>query len=241
MRWKIILLAFFISPILQKPSYAQDLNTLTPKEIQEGWQLLFNGKDLTGWHSYLQKKPGKAWKIEDRCIVLDRNSKTPPADYADLVTDREFDNFELSLEWNIAPCANSGVMFYVHESPEYKETYETGPEMQIVDLYCSPDTRVLRHRAGDIYDLVPADTVWVTEGGKWNEYRIKCEQGHLQLFQNGHKVTDTYLWNDEWKELIAKSKFASMPLFGTFRKGHISLQGTENGKLLFRNIKIRKL
>jgi len=241
MHSKTILLIFFISTLFLKPLNAQHLNTLTPEETEEGWQLLFNGKDLTGWHSYLQNKPGKAWKIEDQSIILDRNSETPYPEYADLVTDSEFENFELSLEWKITPCGNSGVMFYVHESPDYKNTYETGPEMQIVDLYCSPDTRVLRHRAGDIYDLVPVDTVWVTEGGKWNEYRIKCEQGHLQLFQNGHKVIDTYLWNDEWKELIAKSKFADMPYFGTFHKGHISLQGTENGKLLFRNIKIRQI
>jgi hypothetical protein len=220
---------------------AQQLNTLTEKEKQDGWQLLFNGEDLKGWHSYLQNKPGIAWQVVDRAIFLNKNDKSVYADYADLTSDPEFENFDLKVEWKIEPCANSGIMFYVHESPEYKETWETGPEMQIEDLVCSPDHEHKMNRAGTLYDLVAVDSEWVTPGGTWNEYEIKANKGHLQLFENGHKVIDTHIWNDHWKELIANCKFKDMPNFGTFRKGHISFQGTENGKLWFRNIKIRKL
>ena len=220
---------------------AQQLNMLTEKEKQDGWQLLFNGKDLKGWHSYLQNKPGIAWQVEDGAIFLNKNDKSVYKDYADLTSDPEFENFDLKVEWKIEPCANSGVMFYVHESPEYKETWETGPEMQIEDLVCSPDHEHKMNRAGTLYDLVAVDSEWVTPGGTWNEYEIKANKGHLQLFENGHKVIDTHIWNDHWKELIANCKFKDMPNFGTFRKGHIAFQGTENGKLWFRNIKIRKL
>lgn len=221
--------------------YAQQLNKLTAKEKSEGWELLFNGKDLKGWHSYLESKPGKAWQVQNGTIALNKNDKSVYHDYADLVSDQEFDNFDLKVEWKMEPCGNSGVMFYVHESPQYKETYETGPEMQIADLACSGDSRILNCRAGDLYDLIPADTEWVTVGGKWNQYEIKSDHGHLQLFQNGHKIIDTHLWDGHWRDLIANSKFATMPNFGTFHKGHISFQGTENGKLWFRNIRIRKL
>src|SRR6058998_3167712 len=96
------------------------VNTLTEKEKQEGWQLLFNGKDLQGWHSYLESKPGKAWQVEDGAIALNKNDKSVYEDYADLISDAEFENFDLKVEWKIEPCANSGIMFYVHESPEYK-------------------------------------------------------------------------------------------------------------------------
>lgn len=216
-------------------------NTLSPKEKAEGWQLLFDGKDLKGWHSYLQNKPGKAWQVQNGTIALNKNSKSVYEDFADLVSDEEFENFHLKLEWKLEPCGNSGLMFYVHESPEYRATYETGPEMQIVDLYCSGDSRVLMNRAGDLYDLAAADTEWVTTGGKWNLYEVKAENGHLQLFQNGHKIIEMDMWDDHWREQIARTKFASMPNFGTFKKGHISFQGTENGKLWFRNIKIKKL
>src|SRR5579875_781359 len=106
---------FFLCNSLQ----AQPMNTLTASEQAAGWRLLFNGKNLIGWHSYLQKKPGKAWKVEKGCIVLDKNPHSSYADDADLTTDETFRNFDLKIEWKIAPCGNSGVMFYVNESPAY--------------------------------------------------------------------------------------------------------------------------
>ena len=229
------------SCLFPHPARAQKQNQLTSKENQEGWRLLFNGKNLKGWHSYLEKGPGKDWQVEQGSIVLNKNNQSQPTDYADLVTDQEYANFDLKVEWKMDPCSNSGLMFYVHESPAYHQTYESGPEMQIVDLACSPDSRILMHRAGALYDLIPVDTEWVTTGGKWNQYEIRSDKGHLQLFQNGHLVVDTHLWTDHWKKLIARSKFGKMPHFGTFRQGHISLQGTENGKLWFRNLKIKRL
>ena len=216
-------------------------NTLTAKEKQEGWQLLFNGKDLKGWHSYLENKPGKSWQVQDGVIALNKNDKSVFEDYADLTTDTEFENFHLKLEWKIDTCANSGIMFYVHESPEYKNAWETGPEMQIEDLICSPDHDHIMNRAGTLYDLFAVDSEYVSAANTWYEYEIRANQGHLELFENGHKVVDTYMWNDHWKELIANCKFKDMPNFGTFHKGRISVQGTENGKLWLRNIKIKKL
>ncbi|WP_344974903.1 DUF1080 domain-containing protein [Compostibacter hankyongensis] len=227
--------------IHSRAGYGQIQNTLTPEDKAAGWQLLFNGRDLRGWHSYLENKPGKSWQVQNGAIALNKDAQSTYRDYADLVTDEAFENFDLKVEWKMEPCANSGLMFFVHEDPQYKETYETGPEMQIADLACSPDSRILKCRAGDLYDLIPADTEWVTPGGKWNQYEVKADRGHLQLFQNGHKIIDTHLWDDKWRELIAHSKFAEMPGFSAFHKGHISFQGTENGKLWFRNIKIRKL
>jgi hypothetical protein len=220
---------------------AQQSNMLSEKEKQEGWQLLFNGKDLQGWHSYLQNKPGKAWQVEDGTIFLNKNDKSVYEDFADLTTDAEFENFDLKVEWKMDTCANSGIMFYIHESPEYKQPWETGPEMQIDDLVCGPDHEHKMNRAGTLYDLIAVDSEWLKPSGMWNEYEIKADKGHLQLFENGHKVIETHMWDDHWKELITNSKFKDMPNFGTFRKGHIAVQGTENGKLWFRNIRIREL
>jgi hypothetical protein len=139
------------------------------------------------------------------------------------------------------PCANSGVMFYVNESPQFKNTYESGPEMQIADLACNDDGRILKCRAGDLYDLISADTEWVNQAPKWNHYEIIANRGHLAFYMNGHKTIDTQMWDNLWSDMIKNSKFIEWPGFGTFTKGHISLQGTETGKLWFRNIKIRKL
>ncbi len=211
------------------------------KSSETGWIQLFNGKNLNGWHSYLEKTPGKAWQVQNGTIFLNKNSKSVYKDYADLVTDDEYENFDLKLEWKMEPCANSGVMFYVHESPEFKNTYESGPEMQIADLACDDDGRILKCRAGDLYDLIAADTEWVKKGGQWNQYEIISKNGHLEFIQNGHKIIQTQMWDDHWRDMIKNSKFVEWPGFGTFKKGHISFQGTETGKLWFRNIKIKKL
>ena len=224
-----------------KLSFCQIPNSLTPKETQEGWRLLFNGKDLLGWHSFQEKVPGKAWQVQDGKIMLNKNRKSVYNDFADLVTDDEFENFDLKLEWKMEPCANSGVMFYVNESPQFKNTYESGPEMQIADLACNDDGRILKCRAGDLYDLISADTEWVNQAPKWNHYEIIANRGHLAFYMNGHKTIDTQMWDNLWSDMIKNSKFIEWPGFGTFTKGHISLQGTETGKLWFRNIKIRKL
>jgi hypothetical protein len=236
-----LIIVFIAGGLLYNIGYAQQLNTLTLKEKNEGWQLLFDGKNLKGWHSYLEKNPGKAWQIQNGTIMLNKNNKSVYNDYTDLVTDDEFENFDFKVEWKMEPCANSGVMFYVHESPEFKNTYESGPEMQIADLACNDDGRILKCRAGDLYDLIPADTEWVNKGGQWNHYEIKSINGHLEFIQNGHKIVETDMWDDHWRDMIKNSKFAEWHGFGTFKKGHISFQGTENGKLWFRNIKIRKL
>lgn len=226
---------------------AQQSNTLSRQEKKDGWQLLFNGHNLNGWHSYLEKSPGKDWKVKNGTIMLVKNNNDDYKSCADLTTNKEFENFDLKLEWKMKPGVDSGVMFYVHESPKYRETYETGPEMQIADLYGTiPDSRILKERAADIFDLIPVDTEEVRRAGKWNQYEIISDKGHLQLFENGHKVIDTHLWDTHWKDLIANSKFKSMPGFGTFHKGHISLQGTEikgksKVKIWFRNIKIKRL
>jgi hypothetical protein len=232
----IIILCF-----LPDISFCQTLNTLSASEKAEGWQLLFDGNDLKGWHSYLEKEPGKAWQVQDGMIMLNKDSKSVYKDFADLVTDDEFENFDLKMEWKMEPCANSGVMFYVHESAEYKDTYESGPEMQIADLACNDDGRILKCRAGDLYDLISADTEWVNPAPLWNQYEIIANNGHLTFYMNGHKTVETQMWDEDWMAMIKNSKFIEWPGFGTFKKGHISFQGTENGKLWYRNIKIRKL
>jgi hypothetical protein len=226
---------------------AQTPNTLTPHEQQEGWHLLFDGHNLQGWHSWLEKGAGSDWSVVDGAIQLKKTNQDPPADYSDLVTDGEYSNFDLKLEWKARPCIDSGVMFDVHESPEYRATYDTGVEMQIADLACTvPDSRVLMERSGDIFDMISDKVEWVKLAGEWNQFEIIQDHGHLQLFQNGHQVIDTQLWDSSWKELIAGTKFARMPGYSKYHEGHISLQGTEpkgdpGVKLWFRNIMIREL
>src|SRR6185312_12151117 len=79
-----------------KPASAQSNNTLTAQEKKDGWKLLFNGKDLTGWHSYLEKQPGSGWQVKDGAIFINENDKS--TDNIDLTTNEEFENFDLKLQ-----------------------------------------------------------------------------------------------------------------------------------------------
>ena len=180
-------------------------------------------------------------------MQLKKTNQDPEADYADLVTAGQYKNFDLQLDWKARPCIDSGVMWDVHESPEYHNTYETGPEFQIADLACTvPDSRVLMERAGDLFDLIPDKYEWVKPAGEWNHFEIIQNNGHIQLSQNGHTVIDTQLWDSKWNQLVAGTKFAKMPGFAKYHEGHISIQGPEpkgdpGVKLMFRDIKIKQL
>ena len=216
------------------------LSAFRPGRISDDWVSLFDGKTTNGWHTYGQPGPGSAWKVQDSVLYLDASSKTGRGD---LVTDSTYENFDLKLEWKIAKGGNSGIMFDVHEDTvKYKDTYETGPEMQILDNEGHPDGRIFKHRAGDLYDLIPCHQQTVKHVGEWNQVEIRLKNGKLRFTLNGTVVVETKMWDDDWNKLVAGSKFASMPGFATFHKGHISLQdhGQDEG-VWFKNIQIKQL
>ncbi|MDQ3551928.1 MAG: DUF1080 domain-containing protein, partial [Bacteroidota bacterium] len=127
---------------------------LSQQEQNEGWKLLFDGQTTNGWHTYGKSTIGKAWKVVDGTLYFDAASKksfqTPEG--GDIVTNEEFENFHLKLDWKISPNGNSGIMFYVHEDPvKYSEPWHTGPEMQVLDNNGHPDAKIHTHRAGDLY------------------------------------------------------------------------------------------
>jgi hypothetical protein len=218
-------------------------NSLSNDEKKQGWKLLFDGKTTNGWHSYGYNTVGKAWEVSNGTLHLDvANKKSWPANESkDILTNDEFDNFDLKVDWKLAKKGNSGIIFYVHEDKaKYHNTYETGPEMQVLDNSGHPDAKIPKHRAGDLYDLISSSSEPVKPAEQWNHAEIKSKNGKLDFFLNGVHIIDTHLWDDNWKKLVANSKFKSMPDFGTFKKGKIALQ--EHGEeVWFKNIKIRKL
>ena len=220
-----------------------EANSLSIEETNNGWQLLFDGKSTNGWHKYGNQTIGKAWKVADGNLYLDAASKKDwqTAEGGDIVTAEEFENFHLKLDWKISPNGNSGIIFFVHEDlAKFKNTYNTGPEMQVLDNNGHPDAKIIKHRAGDLYDLISVSKETVKPVGEWNTAEIKSDNGDLRFFLNGEQVVNTTMWNDAWRTMIAGSKFKSMPGFGTYKKGKIALQD-HGDNVWYRNIKIRKL
>src|SRR5688572_327353 len=215
-------------------------NILTNEEQKDGWQLLFDGISTKGWHNYGGAPVGYAWSIADSSLYFDGSLKKDTLSQ-DIVTQDEYENFHLKLEWKVDTNGNSGIMFYVNEDTSlYTKPYHTGPEMQILDNAGHPDAKISKHRAGDLYDLISCRKETVRPALQWNQVEIKCVNGKLDFWLNGENVVSTQLWDDNWRKMIADSKFKQWPDFGTFKKGRICLQDHRD-KVWFRNIKIKTL
>lgn len=201
------------------------------------WEVLFDGTSTEHWRGYKKDNLPAEWTIEDGTLTLTKKG----GGY--IVTKEQYENFELKLDWKISEAGNSGVFFHVSEDTVYKNVYETGPECQILDDERHPDAvkgKLGTHKAGANYDLQAPLVAAVKPAGEWNSFVLKVLNGHVQHWLNGKKVQDYQIGSAEWKELVAKSKFATMPGYGKYPSGHISLQDHGN-RVWFRNIKIRRL
>lgn len=212
-------------------------NALSAKEKKDGWKLLFDGTSTAGWRNYKSDKVTDRWKVSNGELYLDKSVTTGAGD---IMTDGEFQDYELTLDWKISACGNSGVIFNVVEDDKYKNTYNSGPEMQVLDNTCHPDAKIAKHRAGDLYDLIACSKETVKPAGEWNQVRLVSKNAKMEFWLNGTKVVDFTMHTPEWKEMVANSKFKSMPGFGESKKGHIALQD-HGDAVWFRNIKIREL
>jgi hypothetical protein len=175
------------------------------------------------------------WKVDEGAIHF-----VPPTEgqRADIVTKKQYENFELALDWAVTPGGNSGIMFRVSE--DKARTYETGAEFQVLDNAGHADGKKPVTSAGSNYALhAPVKDV-TRPVGEWNEARIRVEGAHVTHWLNGTKLLEYDLWSPEWKALVAASKFAAMPGYGLNKSGHIALQD-HGDHVRFRNVKIRSL
>lgn len=227
-------------------------NTLTEKEKRDGWQLLFDGQSIAGWHNYGKTSIGKSWVIKDNSIHLDAKTNADghwqAPDGGDIVTAEEYGDFELAVDWKVAPCGNSGIIYHIIEDPaKYGYVWMTGPEMQVLDNACHPDSKFPKHRAGDLYDLVECKYLTVKPGGEWNHARLIFKNGKVEHWLNHRKVVELQMFDKsgkptkKWLELIAGSKFPKLSAdFGLSQKGKIALQD-HGDPVWYKNIKIRTL
>ena len=227
-----------------KDSSASEKKSDTASNTPGDWVSLFDGKTINGWHTYGKSTVGNAWKVDSGTLHLTVpkvKSGYQNRDGGDIVTADEYENFDLKLEWKISPKGNSGIIFLVHEDTTlYKETWNTGLEMQVLDNDGHPDGKIPKHRAGNLYDLISSSKETVKPVGQWNQVEIVLNKAKLNLYLNGTNVVSTTLWDDNWKKLVANSKFKDMPGFAKFHSGKIALQDHGN-EVWYRNIMIKKL
>jgi hypothetical protein len=218
-------------PLGTAPVAAQDANTLASHHAQAGWELLFDGATLDGWRGFRDATLPGGWAVVD-------GELTRVGGGGDIMTVGEFGDFELVLDWKVEPGGNSGIFFRV--STEADRTYESGPEMQVLDDAMHADGRSRLTAAGSNFGLHPAPAGIVRPAGEWNTARIIAQGPHVEHWLNGSLVVEYELRSPEWEALVAASKFAEWPMYGRARTGHIALQD-HGDRVAFRNIKIRRL
>lgn len=225
----------------EEGNMSDEQNVAVMEEENDEWINLFNGENLEGWTSYGESKVGEAWKVEDGVIHFDAaGKKNDGLAGGDLVTQESFEDFHLKLEWKISENGNSGIMFYVVDDGEFDAPYHTGPEYQLLDNEGHPDGKITSHRTADLYDLIVSSEEPVKPVGEWNLTEIISENGKLEFYLNGVQTVSTTMWDKEWDEMVAKSKFKDMPAFGKYQEGKIALQD-HGDEIWFRNIVIKKL
>lgn len=207
------------------------------------WTVLFDGTSLDGWKEYQKDDISDAWKIEDDILVFHPPKDRQKGEIHDLVTEREFTDFILSLDWKISEGGNSGVMWGVNEDGQYKKPYHTGPEIQVLDNERHPDAKAgITHQAGSLYDMVGPSKDVAKPAGEWNTMVITVNNGEKQgsVALNGEEIVTFPLGNEKWNTMVSKSKFADWDSFGKFIEGKIVLQD-HGDKVSYRNIKIKEL
>lgn len=222
-------------------------NTLSDKEKEDGWKLLFNGENSDNWRGYNSETFPTDWKIQDGTIYMagSRRGEAGSENGGDIIYDEKFDNFHLKLDWKVSEGGNSGVFYLGQESDEYDYIWQTAPEMQILDNERHPDAMLGENgnrKSGSLYDLYPAEPQNAKPAGEWNEIEIIVYKGTVVHKQNGETVVEYHLWTPKWEEDVANSKFPGLNenWADVAKVGYIGLQD-HGDDVWFKNIKIKKL
>jgi hypothetical protein len=221
-------------------------NNLSAQEAAQGYKLLFNGKDFTGWRGVNQKEmTGKRWDVSDGDIMITKSDGSETGN--DIVTKENYGAFELVFDFKLSEGANSGVKYFVNEDFDRGGKSGLGLEYQVLDDEKHPDAKmgVVGNRTlASLYDLIPSkklDKRFQRKIGEWNQGRlVVMPDNTVQHWLNGYKVVEYERKSNIFNALVARSKYASHEGFGLADDGPILLQD-HGDEVKFKNLKIRKL
>jgi len=176
-------------------------NTLSKKEKKEGWVLLFDGTTMNGWRAY-KNRESEGWDVKNGELYCKQEGVKKRAD---LITNNQYENYELLIDWKISPKKNSGIIYMVTE--ENGASYESGPEYQLIDDLGYPDKLSDKQLSGANYDMQAPSAKVSKPAGEFNHTKIVINKGHVEHWLNGTKVVDYQLWTPEWEQQKANSKW----------------------------------
>lgn len=216
---------------------------MTENRADEGYVDIFDGKTTAGWRGYNKPSFPQGWEVVDGTLHCIGSGSGEAGSGGDIIFDKKFGNFEMKLEWKISEGGNSGI-FILGQEIEGHPLWHSAPEMQILDNEKHPDAKLGvngNRMAGSLYDILPATPQNAKPAGEWNEVKILVYQGTVVFTQNGENVVEFHLWTDEWKKMVANSKFKEYEWFmNPAKEGFIGLQDHGND-VWFRNIKVKEL
>jgi hypothetical protein len=209
-------------------------NTLTPAQRDAGWRLLFDGRTTDGWRGFKTEAVPGVWAVVDGALTRVAGATGG----GDIMTREKFANFELALDWKVAPGGNSGIFYRASQDDD--EIYWTAPEMQVLDDAAHADGANRLTSAGANYGLDAAPAGIVKKAGEWNHVEIRIQGNHVEHWLNGVKVVQYELGSADWEAKVKASKFAPHPHYGRNATGFIALQD-HGDQVSYRNIRIRVL
>lgn len=232
------------------PQISYLTNRMTEKEMNAGWELLWDGKTTKGWlGAKLDHFPEKGWMIEDGILKVEKSTGGESAHGGDIVTEKKYRDFTLELDFKFTEGANSGIKYFVDTDLNKGEGSSIGCEYQILDDDLHPDAKLGaagNRTLASLYDLIPANAqFWapheqvkrVNKYG-WNRATIVVDGNHVEHYLNGIKVVEYERRTQMWRALVARSKYVVWPNFGELAEGHILLQD-HGDEVWFKNIKIK--
>lgn len=226
-------------------------NQLTEAERRAGWKLLWDGKTTNGWRSAKAADfPKKGWSIRDGVLSVDGADGAESTNGGDIVTTRDYRDFELSVDFRLTPGANSGIKYFVDPNLLKGEGSAIGLEFQLLDDARHPDAKMGRdgnRTLGSLYDLITARNLSDPDSankrfnppGEWNRAVVVSRGRHVEHWLNGFKVVEYERGSPAYRALVAQSKYAKWPNFGERDSGPILLQDHGN-RVDFRSIKLRE-
>jgi hypothetical protein len=218
-------------------------NTLSEKEIKDGWKLLFDGKASRGWMNAKSKQfPSTGWEIKDGLLIVNPATKAQGGG-GDIVTTAKYRNFELSVDFRYSQGANSGIKYFVDTERDNGSYTSIGCEYQILDDKLHADAKEGiggNHTLSGLYDLIAPKNVNDKGSDQWNNATIIVNGNNVRHLLNGTTTVEYERGSQGWKDLVAKSKFSKIAGFGENAEGRILLQ--DHGNVVgFKNIKVREI